>query len=207
MNYLIIGAGAIGTYIGGSLLRSGQTVTFLERQELLQKLKSDGLSINLEEDLYRSSNIQVYSDFSEATASEPIDVVIFAMKSFDTDSVAKMIAVHSDKFKVVLCLQNGVENEQTIARHLSEDRVIGGSVTSAVERIDSGQATLERKRGIAISNSHPLSHKIVDDFNGAGLNAVLLPKSIGNEMVKDALQSTRKCYVCYFKYDPGRNIP
>ena len=38
MKYLIIGAGAIGTYIGGSLLRSGQNVVFLEREELIQKL-------------------------------------------------------------------------------------------------------------------------------------------------------------------------
>ncbi len=79
-------------------------------------------------------------------------------------------------FKVVLCLQNGVENEQTIAEHIGEDRVIGGSVTSAVERMDSGHATLERKRGIGIANTHSLSRSIVNDFNDAGLNAKLYPR-------------------------------
>ncbi len=39
MKYLVIGAGAIGTYIGGSLLRSGQEVVFLERKELIEKLQ------------------------------------------------------------------------------------------------------------------------------------------------------------------------
>jgi 2-dehydropantoate 2-reductase len=175
MKYLIIGAGAIGTYIGGSLLRSGQKVIFLEREELIPKLQNDGIRINLEDGLYKSSKIQVYSDFGEAAVGQ-VDVVIFAMKSFDTGSAAQMVSDYKDEFKVVLCLQNGVENEMVIASHIGEERVIGGSVTSAVERIDSGHANLEKKRGIGITNSHPLSRQIVDDFNAAGLNARLFPK-------------------------------
>lgn len=175
MKYLIIGAGAIGTYIGGSLLRSGQKVLFLEREELIPKLQNEGLRINLEDDAFVAPKIEVYSDFSKAVSGN-IDVIIFAMKSFDTGPAAEMVASYQDKYKVVLCLQNGVENEQTIAAKTGEDRVIGGSVTSAVERVDSGNATLERKRGIGICNSHVLSREIVDDLNHAGLNAHLFPK-------------------------------
>ena len=76
---------------------------------------------------------------------------------------------------MVLCLQNGVENEKKIAGFIGEDKVIGGSVTSAIERLDSGQATLEKKRGIGITNSHTLSRSIVNEFNAAGLNAKLFP--------------------------------
>ncbi len=95
MKYLIIGAGAIGTYIGGSLLRSGQNVIFLEREELIQKLLIDGIRINLEDGPYQTSNIQVYSDFGNAVENQP-DVVIFAMKSFDTSSAAEMISKYKD---------------------------------------------------------------------------------------------------------------
>ena len=97
------------------------------------------------------------------------------MKSFDTELAAKMLLPVKDKFKAVLCLQNGVENEKKIAGFIGEDKVIGGSVTSAIERLDSGQATLEKKRGIGITNSHTLSRSIVDEFNAAGLNAKLFP--------------------------------
>jgi 2-dehydropantoate 2-reductase len=175
MKYLIIGAGAIGTYIGGSLLRSGQNVVFLEQEELIQKLHNSGIRINLEDETYSSSKIQVFSDIQRAL-SDPVDIVIFAMKSFDTESAAKMLLPVKDKFQAVLCLQNGVENEIKIAGYIGQEKVIGGSVTSAIERLDSGQATLEKKRGIGITNSHTLSRSIVEDFNSAGLNAKLFPK-------------------------------
>lgn len=174
MKYLIIGAGAIGTYIGGSLLRSGQEVVFLERKELIQKLRKSGIRINLEDEVYSSSNIQVFSDIQLAL-SDPVDIVIFAMKSFDTESATKMLLPVKDKFDAVLCLQNGVENEKIIAGFIGEGKVIGGSVTSAIERLDSGQANLEKKRGIGITNSHILSGSIVNEFNTAGLNAKLFP--------------------------------
>ncbi len=172
MKYLVIGAGAIGTYIGGSLLRSGQEVVFLERDELIQKLRKSGIRINLEDEAYSSSNIQVFSDIQQAL-SNPVDIVVFAMKSFDTELAAKMLLQVKERFKVVLCLQNGVENEKKIAGFIGEDKVIGGSVTSAIERLDSGQAILEKRRGIGITNSHTLSRSIVDEFNAAGLNAKL----------------------------------
>jgi 2-dehydropantoate 2-reductase len=174
MKYLVIGAGAIGTYIGGSLLRSGQEVVFLERKELIEKLRKSGIRINLEDEAYSSSNIQVFSDIHQAL-SNSVDIVIFAMKSFDTELAAKMLLPVKDRFKAVLCLQNGVENEKKIGSYIGEDKVIGGSVTSAIERLDSGQAILERKRGIGIANSHILSRSIVDEFNIAGLNAKLFP--------------------------------
>ena len=43
MNYLIIGAGAVGTYIGGSLLDSGQQVSFLEKESFAARLEKAGL--------------------------------------------------------------------------------------------------------------------------------------------------------------------
>lgn len=174
MNYLIIGAGAIGTYIGGSLLKSGQNVIFLEREELVAELRSEGIKINLEDGSYQSGHIQVYSDLGDPSISE-VDVVIFAMKSFDTLNAARMVSQQKEKFKVVLCLQNGVENESVISSQTGADRVIGGSVTSAVERVHSGFATLERKRGIGIANTHPLSLRLVEEFNGARLNAKSYP--------------------------------
>ena len=47
MNILSFGAGAIGTYIGGSLAHSGQRVVFLERPEVAAELRQRGLRLNL----------------------------------------------------------------------------------------------------------------------------------------------------------------
>lgn len=175
MKYLIIGAGAIGTYIGCSLLKTGKPVVFLEREELIQVIKKDGLKLQQEDSEFIRKDIEVYSDIDLATSSS-VDVVIFAMKSFDTESAARMLADYKDRFKVVLCLQNGVENESTIAHHIGNEMVIGGSITSAIERVDIGSAKLERKRGIGIADSHPLSAEINRDFKEAGLNSKLYPE-------------------------------
>ncbi len=175
MNYLIIGAGAIGTYIGGSLLKSGSQVVFLERESVIQALKNEGLTLNLESGVFMTSDFQVFSDLDQATQN-PIDIIIFAMKSFDTEEVVKGLVKFRDRFRAVLCLQNGVENEQIIANYLGADKVIGGSVTSAVQRGSIGQASLEKKRGIGVVDSQHLSRSIVEDFNRAKLNAKLYPK-------------------------------
>jgi 2-dehydropantoate 2-reductase len=45
MRFLIFGAGAIGTYIGGSLALAGQDVVFLERAEVAEELSRRGLSL------------------------------------------------------------------------------------------------------------------------------------------------------------------
>lgn len=174
MKYLIIGAGAIGTYIGGSLLKIGKKVIFLEREEVIPIFKKNGLRIVLEETVFSASNIQVFSDFDQATR-ETVDVVIFAMKSFDTDSAARMVSEYKDRFRVVLCLQNGVENESIIAEYIGEEKIIGGSVTSAIERVETGSAKLEKKRGIGIADIHPISKMINTDFDAAGLNSRLYP--------------------------------
>ena len=174
MKYLIIGAGAIGTYIGGSLLRSGQPVIFVEREEIAARIRKNGLKIELEEETFIANDVRVFPSFP-AAVKDGVDIVIFAMKSFDTKSAIQMVVNHTDKYKAVLCLQNGVENEIEIAAALGKDFVVGGSVTSAIERLESGQAKLEKKRGIGIASGHPLSDLIIKEFNDAGLNARSYP--------------------------------
>ena len=47
LKFLIFGAGAIGTYIGGSLVLAGQSVTFVEREKNIEELKTRGLRLDL----------------------------------------------------------------------------------------------------------------------------------------------------------------
>ena len=79
------------------------------------------------------------------------------MKSFDTPAAITEIAPFEDEFGSILCLQNGVENETSIENALGKDKVIAGSVTSAVGRLDIGRVVLERFRGIGIENRSELA--------------------------------------------------
>ncbi|MEW5941549.1 MAG: ketopantoate reductase C-terminal domain-containing protein, partial [Chloroflexota bacterium] len=70
---------------------------------------------------------------------------------------------------------NGVDNEPAIAAVLGPDKVVYGTVTTAIGRRAAGDIVLEKLRGIGIAEGHPLSAKLVSAFNAAYLNAQLFP--------------------------------
>ncbi len=174
MKYLMIGAGAIGTYLGGSLLSAGKEVAFLEKPEYADSLVKNGVTIHIGDQVIHHAPVMVFSDVKDAFRDE-VDVVIFVIKSFDTEEAAAELAPFGSRIKRVLCLQNGVENEIILEKTFGKEKVIGGSVTSAIARIAAGDVRLEKLRGIGIENRDGLTEDIVRDFNDAGLNAIAYP--------------------------------
>ena len=174
MKYLMIGAGAIGTYLGGSLLSAGKDVAFLEKPEYADSLIQNGVTIHIGDQVIHHAPVTVFSDVKNAFQEE-VDVVIFVIKSFDTEDAARDLAPYGDRIKRILCLQNGVENEIVLEKTFGKDKVIGGSVTSSIGRIAAGNVRLEKLRGIGIENRDGLAEDIVRDFNDAGLNAIAYP--------------------------------
>lgn len=173
MKVLSYGAGAIGTYMGVSLADQGHQLVFLERPESASRLQETGLKLILDGKTLGIEKPQVASSLDEALSQGPYDFIIFALKAYDTPSAAQALAAHANGVPPVLCLQNGVENEAVLADALGKERVISGTVTSAVGRNDVGDVVLERLRGVGIAADHPRSHEIAEAFNAAGLNARL----------------------------------
>jgi 2-dehydropantoate 2-reductase len=175
--FLVFGAGAIGTYIGGSLALSGQSVVFIERPKVVGKLIHDGLHLSLRGKEYHIKSPVIVGSVEEAITSGPFDIAIFAVKSYDTQSTLNELAPYAVALPPFLCLQNGVENEMKLASVLGDKRVIPGSVLSAIGRRGSGDIVLEKLRGIAIASGHPLSSVVTGIFSAAGLNAMLSPNA------------------------------
>jgi 2-dehydropantoate 2-reductase len=179
---LVFGAGAIGTYIGGSLALAGHPVIFLEQPNAVEELRQRGLRLDLTLDKRRQtrdasrldpSSFVIISALEDALRYGPFDVALFALKSFDTPAALEGLKPYADKMPPILCLSNGVSNEPAIARILGPDKVIYGTVTSAVGRRGAGDIVLERLRGVGIGKGHFLSEKLNDTFNGAYLNSKL----------------------------------
>ena len=173
LKILTFGAGAIGTYIGGSLALQGHKVTFLERPQVAQDIRSHGMRLELKGERHTISNPSVAGSLVEALKLGPFDVGIFALKSYHTEMMLKDLLPYKDKIPPLLCLQNGVENETTLGQALGPDNVIPGTVTSAIGRLDAGDIRLEKNRGIGVSSGHPLSQRLVTACNEANLNAEL----------------------------------
>jgi 2-dehydropantoate 2-reductase len=172
---LSFGAGAIGTYIGGSLALTGHTVVFIEKPEVVEELRGRGLRLEIDGQTYRVPNPLLASSLEEALSNGPFDCAIFALKAFDTRSALESIRIVKEAFPPILCLQNGVDNEPTIASILGPEKVIAATVTSSIGRRAAGDILLERLRGMGVADNHPQSARLVDAFNSAGLNARLFP--------------------------------
>ena len=182
LKILTFGAGAIGTYIGGSLALAGHQVVFLERPAKVDELRARGLRLDLTLDQRRAthdasvvepSSFVIVSSLEEALRYGPFDVALFALKSFDTRAALEDLKPFADKMPPILCLSNGVSNEQEIAKALGNDKVIYGTVTTAIGRRAAGDIVLEKLRGVGIARGHRLSGKLVAALEGASLNARL----------------------------------
>lgn len=173
MNILVFGAGAIGTYLGGSLLWKGHRITFLERPQAAKILGERG--IRLDRTLARHdiltfppSSFQITTSLQEALERSTYDLAIFALKSFDTPAAVETMRPLAAAMPPLLCLSNGVENEAMLAEALGE-KVVPGTVTSAVLRLEVGNVKLEKRRGIGLASLHPAAGQWFEAFKEAAL--------------------------------------
>lgn len=182
LKVLTLGAGAIGTYIGGSLALAGHTLVFIEQPTIAEELRTRGLRLDLTLDERRKTReasritppaFQIVSSLDDALRYGSFDVALFALKSFDTRAALEGMKPFADKMPPVLCLSNGVSNEPAIAEALGPGKVIYGTVTSAIGRRGPGDIVLERLRGVGVAKGHPLSERLNRALDRAYLNSKL----------------------------------
>lgn len=176
MKLLFLGAGAIGTYVGGSLAAAGHSVGFTEQPHTAELIATDGLRLTRGGRTEAIRSFQIYSSAADALAADSYDVVVVALKSFDTKAAITDLLNTAATLPPVLSLQNGVANEPLIADMLGADQVITGTVTTAVSKPGVGQVVEEKLRGIGIAVNHPLGERLVDALNSAGLQAQSYPE-------------------------------
>ncbi len=178
MHYLIIGAGAIGTYLGVNLAHAGQEVTFLARPATAAHLQAHGLSLTTADGAVRRiAAPQVAASPAEALENSRYDAALLALKTYHTPAFLESIAPWRERFSPVVCLQNGVEAEAVLTAFFGEGRVLAGTVTTAVARHAPGQATVERARGVGLAANHPLAEPLAAALQAAGVATRLYPNS------------------------------
>ncbi len=186
LSFLIFGAGAIGTYVGGSLISCGHKVTFLEQPSVAAELRQRGLSLDVSIDKHRpegklsipASAFTVAASPAEAFVNGLFDVGVFAMKSFDTASALESLKPFGSQVPPILCLQNGVDNESAILAALGPGKAIAGTVTCSIGRNGPGDIVLEKARGLGVEDGLPLSDRLVKALNEAHLNAHLYSSAL-----------------------------
>lgn len=182
LRLLVFGAGAIGTYIGGSLAMYGHQVVFVERPDVALFIAKKGMHITIAGNTSHVSHdsFEILPALEEAISLGPFDVSLFALKSFDTPTFITSLMVLGDQLSQlgsVLCLSNGVDNESKLSEALGTERVIAGTVTTAIGRRAAGDVVVEKLRGLGVAGGNSFSEQLVTAMSGAGLNAQLYSKA------------------------------
>ena len=123
MKIYIVGSGGAGGYLGGLLARSGKDVTFVARGEHFQAMKKEGLKIKSVPGDFEVKPAQVIHRISDI--KNP-DLIIFSVKTYDTDQTAKELKSVINKDTLVISLQNGVDSDQQIKKHIPDAKVYPG---------------------------------------------------------------------------------
>ena len=129
----VLGAGAVGCFYGGMLARAGHDVTLIGRRVHVEVFRSRGLRF---EGLEFDETIKVGAS-TDASAVRGCHLVLFCVKSTDTEAAAGQMAPHLDAGALVVNLQNGVDNIERIQARVAQ-AVIPAAVYVACEMAGPG---------------------------------------------------------------------
>jgi len=133
MRVAVLGAGAVGCYFGGMLARAGHPVTLIGRATHVEVFRKSGLHF---EALKFDEQVPVEASTS-AEAVRGAKLVLFCVKSTDTDAAAVEMAPFLDADALVANLQNGVDNAERIQARIAQP-VIPACVYAATEMAGPG---------------------------------------------------------------------
>jgi len=179
MRYLVMGAGALGSVFGGFLAKSGRDVTFVGLDDHLKAIQTEGLTITGLWGEHHLDGLKAY--YGTAGLTGLFDVVLLSVKSHITATACRQCLpfLHGDG--LVVSIQNGLGNWETIAAAVGWPRTVGGRIIFGAEIVRPGTArvTVYADKVLLGSPSGDVSTEriqtIVDDLDDAGIPCAVSP--------------------------------
>jgi len=106
----VVGAGAVGGYFGGMLARAGAPVVMIGRPAFVEAIRKNGLLLDT---LQFKETLRVEAS-TELEAARGAEVILFCVKTTDTESTARALAPLLSSSATLVSLQNGVDNAEKI---------------------------------------------------------------------------------------------
>ena len=178
MKVAVMGAGAVGCYFGAMLARAGHAVTLIGRPQHVEAVNRRGLYLD-------SKSFQEHVPMSASTDAAAVarsDVVLFCVKSSDTEAAGRQIAPHLGEKTVLLTLQNGVDNAERLQAALPQE-VIPAVVYVATEMAGAGHVK-HHGRGDLVIGASASSEAIAAQLIAAGVPVTVSDNANGELWVK-----------------------
>lgn len=171
MKIAIVGAGAIGCYVGGRLAEQRHDVLFLARARSKEELKTFGLTVVARGGV---APFTVGTDAMKVTLDPrdlaDRDVVLVCVKSGQTAEVGASLAPHLRANAVVVSMQNGVRNADVLREHITRATVLGGIVGFNVVAKGKGVYHQGTTGILVVEDASPRARPIGNALRAAGFN-------------------------------------
>ena len=163
MKVAVMGAGAVGCYYRGMLARAGHAVTLIGRPQHVDAVSRDGLFLDTQS---FQAHVPMQAS-TDASAVHGAKLVLFCVKSTDTESAAAEMAPRLEPDALVLSLQNGVDNAERL-RSVLRQEVAAAVVYVATEMAGPGHVK-HHGRGDLVIGPTTISHEVATLFTDAGV--------------------------------------
>ena len=139
MKIAIFGAGSIGVYIGASLLAAGGDVVLVGRARMRERIARNGVRLTDLQGRAQTLTAQQVPYAEDGAGLASADLIVVAVKSADTVAAADAIAAHAKPSALIISLQNGIGNADTLRARLAGWTVLGGMVPFNVVQMEQGR--------------------------------------------------------------------
>ncbi len=178
MRVIVVGAGAVGGFVGARLALAGNQVTLVGRPWLVEAVRARGLRlIEPQSERLVRQGLSVVSSVTEASAGRSFDLALLTVRTYDTATAVRQMqesGLGSRPGLRFLVLQNGIGTEDLLVQTFGVERVVVVALTQPVSVPEPGVVHLvKEKGGFALAPAAPGTEtevgRVVTVFQEAGL--------------------------------------
>ncbi|WP_126173672.1 ketopantoate reductase family protein [Altericroceibacterium xinjiangense] len=187
MKVFIVGAGAMGCLYAGAFHRAGCAVTLVDvNREHLEAISANGLELETRAGTEHLPLAAVHP----AEVSGTADLILLFTKTFQTDAALAGVKTIIGPETRVLTLQNGLGNDERVARHVARENVLTGVSTLPSDLVGPGRVRSHGEGGTklypAFSTDEGFARTVAERLTAGGLPSGLDP-AIGSAIWSKAI--------------------
>jgi 2-dehydropantoate 2-reductase len=165
LRFAVMGAGAVGCYFGALLARAGHAVTLIGRQAHVQAVQQQGLRL-------QTAALDVHVPLAASTDAAAVsgaDVVLFCVKSSNSEDAARQMQPYLRPGTLVLTLQNGVDNDERVRSVLDASTPVAAAAVYVATAMAGPGHVVHHGRGELVIAPSPRSDEAARQLTAAGI--------------------------------------
>lgn len=211
MRVLVVGAGAIGSLVGGRLALAGHPVTLVGRPWLREAIAADGLTIVADRTPQTARSLRVVTSIAAACCDsdegQPYELIVLTMKAHSVAAAVDELASVLPQPPPLLTLQNGIGSEAVVAGRFGPERVLAGTITTPVGVAGPARIETVSKGGIGLAplaDTKPDPTTVATALSAAGFVVARYTDAVAMKWSKLLLNMIGNATSAILAWPPGR---